>query len=211
MFSLARLLPREDKFHRYLKALSHEALVAARHLQAIVSTEDAGRRREAAAAIMACKTQAKKLSSEITQALCLTFITPFDREDIQLIASELYRIPKNIDKVREYLELHRMTQTQELSAQANLIVQEALAMENMLATLLAGGKTQDILQQAGQLDALENEGDEILSALLVKLLENTSDARELILRKDIYDLLERIIDRYRDAAKVALQIALKHS
>ena len=61
------------------------------------------------------------------------------------------------------------------------------------------------------LDRLENEGDEVLSRLLVDLLQNAADARQLILRKEIYDLLERVIDKYRNAAEVALQIALKHS
>ena len=32
-----------------------------------------------------------------------------------------------------------------------------------------------------------------------------------ILRKDIYEMLEKVMDRYRDAAATALQIVLKHS
>ena len=43
------------------------------------------------------------------------------------------------------------------------------------------------------------------------IFTHENDMKELILRKDIYDMLEKVIDRYRDAAGVALQIVLKHS
>ena len=65
--------------------------------------------------------------------------------------------------------------------------------------------------KARQLQELENKGDAILGELLVELFRNSTDPRDLILRKDIYDMLEKVIDRYRDAAGVALQIVLKHS
>lgn len=48
--------------------------------------------------------------------------------------------------------------------------------------------------------------------MLVSLFEDdSSDIRNLILRKDIYDMLEKVLDRYRDAAGIALQIVFKHS
>jgi hypothetical protein len=211
MFSLANLLPREEKFYGYIRKLCDECVTSAAHLETLVSTENAARRNDAAAAIIACKAQAKILQAEVTRELCLTFVTPFDREDIQDFCSELYKITKTIDKVREYLNLHNITDTQELAAQAALIVQDARGMDSMVKALVSGGKLKQIMALAEELDALENKGDAVLSGLLVKLMKDPTDARQMIMRKDIYDLLERVIDRYRDAAGIALQIALKHS
>jgi uncharacterized protein Yka (UPF0111/DUF47 family) len=211
MFSLARLLPREEKFYSYIRKLCDECVTSAGHLETLVGTESPARRKDAAAAIIACKAQAKILQAEVTRELCLTFVTPFDREDIQDFCSELYKITKTIDKTREYLDLHNITETQELAAQAALIVQDARGMDSMVRALISGGKLKQIMALAEELDALENKGDAVLSGLLVKLMKDTTDARQMIIRKDVYDPLERVIDRYRDAAGIALQIALKHS
>lgn len=211
MLNIARLLPNEGKFLRYLEQLGAKAHESAGLLKTYVENADPDARAKAGAAITECKAEAKRISAEVTRELCLTFVTPFDREDIQDFSADLYKIPKTVEKLREYLELHKVKELGELSAQIDLITEEADAMDKMIRALIDGGKPKQIIEQAELLDQLENKGDDILSGLLVKLIDNTQDTRQLILRKDIYDMLERIVDRYRDAAGVALQIALKHS
>lgn len=211
MFSLAKIFPREEKFYNLLTELSTLAGLSARHLKTYVDSTSAAERETASAALHSVREQAKRVSSETTRELCISFITPFDREDIQDFTNNLYKIPKTIDKVRQYLELHVVTDITDLAPQVNVIVQEAEAMESMVKTLIAGGKVKEVMKQAALLDKLENDGDEVLAGLLVNLLKNTADARQFILRKEVYDLLERVIDKYRNAAEVALQIALKNS
>lgn len=211
MFSIAKLLPREEKFYLLLKQLTAEGTQTARNLKIMVESTDAVTRERASALIVAGKAEAKRISASITRELCMTFITPFDREDIQDLAGELYKIPKTIDKVREFLTVHELTDIGDLNAQIGLIQQEAEAMESLIGALIAGGKTKQIMQQAAILDTLENKGDEILSELMVRLLKDTEDVRQLILRKDLYTLLEKVIDRYRNAAETVLETALKHS
>jgi uncharacterized protein Yka (UPF0111/DUF47 family) len=55
------------------------------------------------------------------------------------------------------------------------------------------------------------QGDAILAELLVTLFKEGRPARDLILRKDTYDMLEKVIDRYRDVSNIAVEIVLKHS
>jgi hypothetical protein len=211
MLNIARLLPSEGKFYRYIEQLSTEAHTSATHLNTFVTSADKAAKAEAGKAISSCRQHAKKLSNEVTQELCLTFVTPFDREDIQLFSSYLYRITKTIEKVREHLDIHDMHDIEDLPRQVGLIVQEAEAMDGIVRALIKGGKPEQVVSQAAVLDELENKGDALLSELQVNLMKDTRDVRRLILRKDIYDLLERVIDGYRSAAGVALQIALKHS
>ena len=211
MLNIARLLPSEGKFYRYLEQLSAEAHTSATHLKTFVESKDPRTRTEAGRAVSDCRNQAKKISTEVTKELCLTFITPFDREDIQQFSSYLYKITKSIEKVRQYIDLHDLHAVDDLPRQIDLIIQEADAMDSMVQALIKGGKPEQIVEKAALLDALENKGDAVLSELLVGLMRDTKDVRLMILRKDIYDLLERAIDGYRDAAGIALQIALKHS
>ena len=211
-FRLPSLLPREDKFFRLLETLSSLAQGSALHLRTFVESDDAEERERAARAIRECKVEAKTISAEITKQLSLTYITPFDREDIQDFATSLYRISKFIERIRQRLVLHNMDDQKDFSRQVDLIVQEAVAMQDMVKLLTARGRhSAEIVAKVNMLLELENRGDALLGDLIASLFKEDRDVRDLILRKDIYDMLEKVIDRYRDAAGVALQIVLKHS
>lgn len=213
MFKLSFLKPRDNKFCILLEGLSTQARACAVHLKNFVENPDEGVRAEAGEAINADRRQAKELTAQITAELCRTYITPFDREDIQDMAGNLYRIPKTIEKIKDRLSTHGISSVKgDFSRQIDVILQEAEAMEEMVRELTKQGHDDKrIFAKARQLQELENKGDAILSELLVELFRDHTDARDLILRKDIYDMLEKVVDRYRDAAGVALQIVLKHS
>ena len=208
---LSKLLPSEDKFYVLMRALSAEAqngvLLLKQFMNATGAERDALGRK-----IAASKAESKRLIEKITREVSLSFITPFDREDIQEFSLHLYKIPKTIDKIRERLELHDIkSDSGDFARQVDLIVQEAAAMQDIVEALTRKGAAKTVIDKVEELHALESNGDEVLSHLLHKLFTDKTDARELILRKDIYDMLEKVLDRDRDASAVALQIVLKHS
>lgn len=211
MSFLTKLLPCEDKFYVLMRALNMQAEKSALLLKEFIaadgpSRDDVGRR------IAAAKAEAKALSEKITREVSLSFVTPFDREDIQEFCTHLYKIPKTIDKIRERLELHAIkSDGAGFGRQVELIVQEAVAMQDIVEALTRKGGEKAIVEKVNVLHDLETRGDEVLGELLKKLFQDTQDARALILKKDIYDMLEKVLDRYRDASAVALQIVLKHS
>lgn len=208
---LKKLLPQEDKFFKGMRALSAEARQGAVLLKRFIDTDPANRV-EIGAQIAAAKAQSKHLLSQMTRDVALSFITPFDREDIQEFAANLYKITKTIDKIRERLDLHAVKSDRgDFSRQIDLIVAEADVMEEIVEALTHKGGAKIIVQKVSVLHELENNGDIVLGELLVHLFRDVSDARDLMLRKDIHDMLEKVLDRYRDAAAIALQIVLKHS
>ncbi|HEY8189130.1 MAG TPA: DUF47 family protein [Micavibrio sp.] len=212
MIRFPSLQPKENKFCIFLERLSGQAHACALHLKVFIESPDAAAQTHASQAIAGCKAAAKSISADITAELCRTFITPFDREDIQDFAADLYKIPKAMDKIKNRLAMHGIASIKgDFSRQIDLIVQEAEAMEDMVHELTRGHNAKRIIEKAAVLQELENRGDDILGDLLVSLFRNEHDARDLILRKDIYDMLEKVIDYYRDAAGIALQIVLKHS
>lgn len=211
MSFLTKLLPTEDKFYVLMRALNTQAEKSALLLREFIAADgpardDVGRR------IATAKAEAKALSEKITREVSLSFITPFDREDIQEFCTHLYKIPKTIDKIRERLELHAIkSDGAGFGRQVDLIVQEAVAMQDIVEALTRKGGEKAIVEKVNVLHDLETRGDEVLGQLLKQLFQDTQDARALILKKDIYDMLEKVLDRYRDASAVALQIVLKHS
>ncbi len=209
---LASIFPSEHKFYGFLEQQAAHALACAQLLKEFMDSPDQAGREKAGAAINAQRTEAKVLAGEITSELCRSFITPFDREDIQDFADIMYKIPKIIEKIKDRVMMHDIsTKDGDFGRQVELILLEAVATEELVQALISGKGSNRVTEQIAKLRDLEQQGDTIRNELLVSLFKSDSDIRDLILRRDIYDMLEKVVDRFRDAAGVALQIVLKHS
>lgn len=209
---LPSLIPREDKFYRLLEQLTAEAAISARNLKELIMASGHLQRQNAAHSIALSKSRAKRLSDDITTELCRSFVTPYDREDIEAFSTHLYKIPKTIEKIKERLDLYGVEKDlTSFERQTDLIVAEAAALEDLVNTLTPRWKRQDMIAKVARLKDLETEGDKALSELLADLFREERDPRDLILRKDLYDMLEKVIDRFRDVGSIVLQIVLKHS
>ncbi len=167
---------------------------------------------KASAAIDAERAAAKALAAETTMELCRSFITPFDREDIQDLSDLLYKIPKIIEKVKERIVMHGISSSEgDFIRQVDLIVEEASVMDAVVTALISGKGSAGVIRNVERLRNLEQKGDTVRNELMVELFKSDRDIRDVLLRRDIYDMLEKIVDRFRDAAGVVLQIVLKHS
>jgi len=212
MSFLANLLPSEDKFHVLMRSMSSSAQASVLLLKQFTETDIGSGRDKIGRDIAHVRGESKELVARVAREVSLSFITPFDREDIQAFCEHLYKIPKTVDKIRERLELHDIaSENGDFTRQIDLIVQEAAAMEEIVEALTHRRTQKTIVDKVAHLHTLEADGDEVLSDLLKNLFKGNRDVRDLILRKDIYDMLEKVLDRYRDAAGVALQIILKHT
>lgn len=210
-FRLPSLLPQENKFSVLLSEMARQASACAKELDVFVKTDVLAERQRAALAISEYRSQAKKHAAQMTQALCQTFVTPFDREDIQEFSSLLYSVTKIIEKVKDRMEMHGLDLKKgDFIPQVDLIVETSNATLDLVSDLLAKRAGKEIERRVTTLYDIEHKGDLVLAELLVTLFNSDAKARELILHKDIYDMLEKVIDRYRDAGGVALQMALKY-
>jgi len=207
------LLPREEKFIKMLMDLEGHANQSCRLLKTMVEQrQDEAAIREASEGIRRSKREAKKSLEMITQEICRTLITPFDREDIQQFAVVLYHIPKLIDKITVRMLTHNMHPFNgDFDKFVAIIERQAEAMSAVLKEFSGKLNTKTVNAKAAILHELEDQGDVVLGQLIASSFHDIADVRELILRKDIYEMLEDVTDQYRDAANVALQIILKHS
>ena len=206
-------LPREEKFIKMLMELEAYANQSCRLLKVMVEQRaDAQAIEQASEGIRRSKREAKKCQELITQEICRTLITPFDREDIQEFAVTLYHIPKLIDKITVRLLTHDMHPfNRDFNKFVDIIERQAEAMSAVLQEFSGKLNTKTVNAKAAILHELEDQGDVVLGQLIASSFHDITDVRELILRKDIYEMLEDVTDQYRDAANVALQIILKHS
>jgi hypothetical protein len=102
MFSLQRLLGREDKFFELLEGAADESQAS---IQALIRFVKNPKEIRSLDEFIVSRRNEKRIANEISEALCTTFVTAFEREDIEALSVALYRIPKTVEKIGERILL----------------------------------------------------------------------------------------------------------
>ncbi|HXA79624.1 MAG TPA: DUF47 family protein, partial [Opitutaceae bacterium] len=154
----------------------------------------------------------KRITRQITEALSRTFVTPLEREDIEALSIALYRVPKTVEKIVERLSIIPGRVPREgLQRQAELLEQAVGAVVFMVKQLRGGTHMEKIREAQERLQFAEGEADKVMLGLMKELYQGPYDAKELIILQDLYEMVEKVIDRCRDAGNVVVQIVLKYS
>src|ERR1039457_762407 len=95
MFSLQKLLGKEDKFFTLLEASAEEARTSVQTLVKLSKTLD---KPPATDELAYSRHKDKQITGEISAAVYTTFVTALEREDIEELSNALYKIPKTVDK-----------------------------------------------------------------------------------------------------------------
>lgn len=211
MFSVKKLLGKEEKFYDLLEASADEAKVSAGLLSKILTHESAAQVSNIHEIIQA-RRKDKRITQQITEELCKTFVTPLEREDIEALSLALYRIPKTVEKIVERLSICPARVPREsLQKQVKLLEQAAECVVSMVKQLRKGTQVERITDAHSRLQFAEGEADKIMLSLVKDLYNGPYDAKEVVILMELYDLVETAIDRARDAGQVVFQIMLKYS
>ena len=209
MFSLQTMFGKGDRFYTLLEASAGAARDSAQALQALLEAHGepmlldsfrAARRRE------------KDLAAQISEALVNTFVTALDREDIEAMSSALYRIPKTIEKFAErYVIVAKRVEGIDFVSRAVLLMSATGAVVEMVAELRNGMNIARMRKLQDRLQATESEADRLLLEPYRDLYLGSDDPIRVLLAKDLFELLEKAIDRCRDVGNVIYSIVLKNS
>jgi uncharacterized protein Yka (UPF0111/DUF47 family) len=209
MFSLQRLLGNEDKFFGLLEASAEEALAS---VQALVRLNKSPDRNNLLYDFIQARRKQKQIRAQISEAVYTTFVTALEREDIENLSHALYRIPKTVEKFSERLLLSpKHLHGEDFSKQVNLIEQATDTVLEMVKNLRHGANLEKIAELNDKMHFLEGEADKVANELLRDLFNGSHDPINVIALKDLYDLLEKAIDRCRDVGNIISNIALKNS
>jgi len=209
MFSLQRLFGREDFFFDLLEASALESKTSVEALDRFLKNPDQLRTLDE---FVLARRNEKRIAEKISEAVCTTFVTALEREDIEALSVALYKIPKTVEKAAE-----RILVAPHLIAGADLS-KHLLMMESATATVLEmikglrkGMDLEATSQANAKLQVLESEADNMMLGLLKDLYTNHKDPVKVIFLKDLYELAEKVFDRCRDAGNVITHIVLKNS
>ncbi|MGA2658390.1 MAG: DUF47 family protein [Verrucomicrobiota bacterium] len=210
MFSLQKLFSRDDQFFELLEASAEECRASvqalkraiANHSRTLTLDEFIGPRRKE-----------KQISAELTELLARVSVTGLEREDIEALSNAFYKIPKTLEKfAQRYILAVGELRDVDFSKNVKLLEQATDITVQMLKELRRGFNMEKISEQNANLQRIEGEADAlILDLLRTELYSRKHDPLKVIILKDLYELLEKVVDRCRDAGNVISQIVLKNT
>ena len=160
--------------------------------------------------VKAEETEGDEITRELITLLNTQYVTPFDRDDIYQLATELDDVVDYLEEASALLTLYGVDMpTRHAVEQCGIIVraceQLAIACENL--------KSFTGVQEAlVELKRLEDEGDRVLRDGLAALFRDDRIDPLIVIRwKDVYEGLERAIDSCETAANVVANIAVKNA
>ena len=212
MISIRKFLGQDEKFFDLLEASAQQADSSVHHLIDLLGQLEQGESPGNLVAFAESRREDKRITQELTEQLSKTFVTPLEREDIQALGSALYKIPKTVEKIGERVlispqDLHGRS----FRKQVELLDQAAEVVVAMVKQLRQGTDLRRAREMNARLQAIEGEADKLELALLRDLYHGDYSAKHIIFLRDLYELLEKVIDRCRDAGNIILQVALKYA
>ena len=209
MFSLQTIFGKGDKFYGLLEASAAAARESTRALVELLAAPPAQRSLEK---FKLARQREKNLQAQISQELVNTFVTALEREDIDALSSALYKIPKIVEKFAERYTLAsgRLGEV-DFASRAAMLERATEVIEEMVGLLRKGMNIDTSKALNDKMQAIEAEADRQILELYREAYAKETDPMRYLILKDLFEMLEKAIDRCRDAGNVVHQIVLKNA
>ena len=209
---LSVLMPRERQFFTLFN--SHASLVvqgAAALVEMLADYSDNGRRDDYVAKIQSIEKAADKVTHQTVELMHNTFVTPFDRDQINKLIQRMDDILDLIQDTAESLMLYDVhVLTPQVSHLADLVQICCKRVEAAVAQLSSMDNGPAILKVCQEIDALETDADRVTQGAISKLFREEQDVRQLVKLKAVYELLELTTDKCQDVALVIEGVVLEN-
>lgn len=152
------------------------------------------------------------ITHEIMDKLNRTFITPIDRDDIHAIAAGVDDVLDLTEEVADRIYLYKLDKpTDYLVQMAQILEQSVLEVAKAITSLRDLKRPRRILDYTIEINRLENEGDMLLKHAMVELFDSAASPLEVIKWKEVYESLEKAIDKCEDMAVVIESVVVKNA
>lgn len=158
------------------------------------------------------KRKGANLERETIVKLNNSFITPIEREDIQMLAVMLNKIVKKIAHAYMNLDIYRVENyTEDIKQQAKTVLNATDELIRNVSLLKKIHKTKEITASRDAMKSIETVGDDIMSRAMERLFSGEFNAVEIIKLREIHKGLESALDKCYTVSDEILNIALKNN
>ncbi len=203
-------IPREESFFGLFEQSAQNMVKAAQGLKEMV---DSGKNIEGRVGeITELEHQGDTITHQIIAQVNRTFVTPFDREDIALLAHTMDDVTDFIHAAADAMLIYKVEcSTPRARELADIIVQAAAEIERAMPQLRQPKELKHILQRCVEINRLENMADRAFRSAMGELFNDSTDFAHIIKWREIYGHMEEATDRCEDVANVLEGVALKHA
>jgi len=206
------LIPKETKFFPLINRIGL-AMVQASELLVEFIKSDKKNMEALYVKIKSCEKEADILVDTIFKELHRTFITPFDREDIQLLCERLDDVLDSINSCAKRVLIFQPRHIPPAAVKMCEIISISCGVINSVAAELKtlNRKAGAILAHCDRLHALEHDGDDLYEEYIKHLFETEHDGAELFKLKEIIQELERTTDMTYSVGKIIKTMIVKYA
>lgn len=153
-----------------------------------------------------------ELTHSIFTELGRNFITPFDREDIHLLATALDDVADYIYASAKKINFYRVNPNDiGIQKMTELIEQGAYYVRMAVLELRDMKHMRNITEALVKINSIENQADDIFDMSIERLFATEPDAKEVIKKREIYQVMEIVTDKCEDASNVIESIIIKYA
>ena len=207
------LMPKEERFFDLLAQHSEAVVAGAKALRAMLEGGPAVA--DNYQVVMDREQDADNATREVLIAVRRTFITPFDRGNIRDLITSMDNSIDQMQKTAKSVKLFDFTAfTPQMKTMADAIVECALLVQEGVPLLRSiSAEATRISDITAQISALEGRADEMHdSGLHALYLANVNgNALSFFIGNEVYDHLEKVVDRFDDVANVMHGIVIEHA
>ena len=209
---LQYFVPKDRKFFPLFENGSANLVEIAQVLVKLLTSTDEGEKQELTKKIEDLEHKGDEITHQIYLELGKNFITPFDREDIHLLATVVDDIADFIHGSSTRIQLYKIHDiTPAMKELGNLILQGCQDLDKAILELKNLRNLRLIAESCVRINSMENQADAVFERAVADLFEYEQDAKVIIKYKEVLSSLETATDKCEDAANVLESILIKHA
>ncbi|MDD3852688.1 MAG: DUF47 family protein [Syntrophomonadaceae bacterium] len=206
-----RLKPRDDKFFYYFNQLADAILEATEIMKLFF--QDSSEPFKKLDKIKTVEVHGDQILASVMNRINNSFVTPFDREDILLLARELNYVLDHIQGTMEKVIIYKagVPKAEYVLKMVEVLEEAAKEIKIAVADLpLVREKHREIVNSCEKIRNYEHEGDVLYREGIAELFENTDNVIEIIKWKEIYEHLETTLDYCENVSNIIKGVTVKY-
>jgi predicted phosphate transport protein (TIGR00153 family) len=205
-------LPKDRIFYSLFESVADTVHKMGITLQEMVYEADEDKRASILAQIENMEHKNDDMTHNIFTELGRNFITPFDREDIHQLASALDDIADYIYASAKKINFYKINPNDTgIHKLTELILQGSIEIKKAVHGLRDMKNLREMTEALVKINSIENQADDVFDMSIEMLFNNENDFKEVIKKREIYQVLEIATDKCEDAANVIESIIIKYA
>jgi predicted phosphate transport protein (TIGR00153 family) len=208
---LARLMPKEGRFFDYFKTMADKILEGCAIFERLL--QDFDHLENYSLDIRKIEHECDELTHQVIDLVNKVFITPVDREDIQVLVKTMDDVIDLVNVTAQCMQTYEILAVPPgLGSMAHVLRQSMQEVGAALKAMETLRQPQETLQHCIEVNRLENECDRIIREQVARLFREHKDDPLLVIKyKEIYETIEAAVDCCEDVANVIETITIKHT